>query len=148
MRRLPMAGTMEKLHLSQRLVQVHRAFELILPAALIVLSASIQFSGARQRLLGLQPLWANGALIGHVSFLAAAGLVAQAVIQRGTALRSGGQLTLRLLTSTLILLVACIVVVLWKYLVWLIPDTWTTQGIFLEAKQPGSLVDLYSIHQL
>jgi hypothetical protein len=55
---------------------------------------------------------------------------------------------MRLLSTTLIVLVASIVVLLWKYVVWLIPDTWTAQGIFLEAIHPGSLVELYSVDQL
>ncbi|MDQ6886940.1 MAG: hypothetical protein M3068_06555 [Gemmatimonadota bacterium] len=124
----PTVETREILRPSDRLAQLYRAIELIVPALLIGVAIGVHIPGIRQRLLALPPMWANAALIGDVALLAAAGLIAQALVQRHALLRTAAQLTLRLLATTLILLVACIVVVLWKYLVWLIPDTWTAQG--------------------
>ena len=127
---------------------LYRVLEFVIPAVLIAVAICIHVPGMQQQVLALPPLWGNVALIGHVAILAAGALILQSLLQRHTILRSAEQLTMRLLSMTLILLVAASVVVFWKYVVWLIPDTRTTQGIFLMATQQGSIFDLYSIHQL
>ena len=133
---------------AERLSLLARAVELAVPMVLVLVAVALWLPVGRQWISLVPPLWSNAGLIGGVALLAAASLAVQGMLLYRTPVRNAEQLTMRLLSTTLIVLVASIVVVLWKYVVWLMPDTWTAQGIFLEATHPGSLVDLYSIHQL
>lgn len=135
----------EPANVSRWAQRIARAVELILPAVFVVVAIVFLLPATRQATSFLPPLYGNAGLICGVALLAAASLILQKIVLYRTPIRTPEQAIMHLLSTMLIVLVAVIVVVLWKYIVWLVPDTRTAQVIFLQATLPDSLVELYTV---
>jgi 4-amino-4-deoxy-L-arabinose transferase-like glycosyltransferase len=130
---------------------VFRAFPLfeVCASALLAMAAAAPFAPAVGRLLAAR---GTSGAVQHsliaAALLCAIGWCVHATLTRHTPIRDGAQVVFRLSTMAIIGLVACLAVTLWQYLAWIIPDTWSTEVIYVLATQPHSLIGLYSIDRL
>jgi hypothetical protein len=104
--------------------------------------------GVQQGLNDTFPMWQNLHLVRVAFIIAAISLAAVLLRFRAGSVRSQGVFLLHLLATVLVIHVALVAVLLWKYMTWRIPDTWTAELIYLYSVQTSSLSDLYAIGQL
>lgn len=94
------------------------------------------------------PLWENLHLNGASLILGALGIALFLSLIKSTQGQPVALQFRHLLVILLIIHVSMVVMLLWKYAAMIVPDTWTSQVIYLYSIQHGSLSELYSIDQL